>query len=139
MAFVDWSEEYSVNDCEMDGQHRRLFVIVNELHKAILAKKSRDEIGNLLNRLAAHAQSHFAAEERLMEVCGYPGYEKNKEEHEKLLHQVGDLESEFRKEAGGMAPGILALLVKDWLLRHILNMDKDYAPSLKPTARCSNL
>lgn len=139
MAFVDWGEEYSVNNREIDAQHRRLFVIVNELHKSILAKKSREEIGNILNRLAAHTQSHFAAEERLMQVCGYSDYESHKEEHERLLHQVGELESEFRKEAEGMAPGILALLIKDWLLRHILNMDKDYAPSLKSTERCANL
>lgn len=139
MAFVDWSDTYTVNNREMDGQHQRLFVIVNELHKAILAKKNRDEIGNILNRLAAHTQSHFAAEERLMQACGYHDYERHKEEHERLLHQVGELEYEFRKETGGLAPGILASLIKDWLLRHIIGMDKDYASSLKPTGRCATL
>jgi hemerythrin len=135
MAFVDWNDTYTVNNREMDEQHQRLFAIVNDLHKAILAKKSREEIGNTLNRLAAHTQSHFAAEERLMQACAYQGYERHKEEHERLLHQVGELECEFRKEVGGLAPGILASLIKDWLLRHILGMDKDYASSLKPAAR----
>jgi hemerythrin len=135
MAFVDWSDKYSVNDREMDEHHQRLFAIVNDLHKAILAKKGKEEIGRTLDRLNAHTQSHFAAEERLMQAHGYPRYQEHKNEHERLLHQVGDMEREFRNSSDHGAPDVLAFLIKDWLVGHILGMDKDYALSLRSTAR----
>lgn len=134
MAFVDWSDQYSVNNREIDEHHRHLFSLVNELHVAILARKGRAEAEMALEWLVAHSQEHFAAEERLMQAGGYPRCQAHKEEHDRLLRQLGELERKFRQSRSGVAPDMLAFLVRDWLAGHILGMDKEYALSLAPLA-----
>ena len=135
MAFVDWNEKYTVRNQELDEQHQRLFAIVNDLHAAIFArvgdaKRGKDEIERTLKRLTDYTQTHFAAEERLMQACGYPHYLAHKSEHEKLLKKVGELGREFHQAESNIAPEVLGFLVKDWLSAHILGMDKGYAPLL---------
>lgn len=140
MAFVDWNENYTVRNQELDEQHQRLFAIINDLHAAIFAKsgdgkRGRDEIANTLKRLTDYTQIHFATEERLMQACGYSHYPLHKAEHEKLLGKVGELEREFRQAGSNIAPEVLGFLVKDWLSAHILGMDKGYASSLSSHRR----
>lgn len=137
MAFVDWNEKYTVRDKELDEQHQCLFAIVNDLHAAIFAKRGKAEISRTFKRLSEYTQSHFATEERLMQACGYPHYQAHKDEHEKLLRKVAELDREFHKAESNIAPDVLAFLVKEWLSGHILRMDKGYAASIsshRPTA-----
>jgi len=136
MAFVDWNEKYTTHDKALDELHQRLFDIVNDLHKAILAKHGKEEIRRTIDRLIEHTQSHFALEERQMQACAYVHFQAHKEEHEKLLRKVGELDREFRQEQSNIAPDMLAFLVKEWLSGHVLSMDKDYAASL-PAHRSS--
>jgi hemerythrin len=137
MAFADWSEKYTVHDKELDEQHHSLFSLVNDLHKAILAKHGREEVGHTIDKMIAHTQDHFAAEERLMQACSYPDYQHHKEEHEKLAKQVSEMNRELRKADSDVAPDVLAILVKDWLVGHILNVDKKFALAVQPLRRAS--
>lgn len=136
MAFVDWNEKYTTHNQELDELHQRLFAIVNDLHKAILARHGKEEIRSTIDRLIEHTQSHFALEERHMQACAYAHFQAHKDEHEKLLRKVGELDREFRQEQSNIAPDMLAFLVKEWLAGHVLSMDKDYAASL-PAHRSS--
>jgi len=42
MAYINWSDRYSVSNAHLDGQQQELFRIVNTLHEAILERCSRD-------------------------------------------------------------------------------------------------
>jgi len=130
MAFVDWNEEYTVHNQELDELHQRLFGIVNDLHAAILARHGKEEIRSTIDRLVEHTHSQFILEERHMQACAYSLYQTHKEEHEKLLRKVGELDREFRQNQSNIAPDMLVFLVKEWLVGHVLSMDKDYAASL---------
>ena len=92
MAFVDWNEKYTVNDKELDRHCQRLFGIVNDLHKAIIGKSSKRDIRHIIDRLIEYSRGHFAAEELLMEACGYPHYQAHKQGHEKLIRQLGEID-----------------------------------------------
>lgn len=127
MSFVDWSSQYSVNDAEMDAHHQALFTIVNDLHQAIFSRKDKDELGKIITRLMEHTQTHFAAEERLMQARHYPHFALHKAEHDRMLKQVGELERNFRASPSNGIADMLAILVKDWLVGHVLKYDKDYS------------
>ncbi|MBS4097419.1 MAG: hemerythrin family protein [Sulfuricella sp.] len=127
MAFVDWNSDYSVHDGEMDAHHQRLFTIVNDLHHAISTKMGKDELEKIIARLLEHTQIHFAAEERLMQERGYPRFAMHKAEHDHLLKQIGEIKNQFHRAHSEGATDMLAFLVKDWLVGHILKLDKDYA------------
>lgn len=130
MGFVDWSEKYTVRDKELDSHHQHLFSIVNDLHKAILNKHGKEEIRRVVDRLIEYTKSHFAAEERLMQACGYPHYQHHKAEHEKLLRQVSEHDHKLRNDESLAAHDVFAFLIKEWLIGHILKDDKAYAPYL---------
>ena len=130
MGFIDWSDKYTVRNKELDEHHQCLFGIVNDLHKAIIDKRGKDEIRHIVDRLIEYTKSHFAAEERLMEACGYPHYQHHKAEHERLLRQVSELDRELCKSGDVAACDVFAFLIKDWLIGHILKDDKGYAPFL---------
>lgn len=132
MAFVDWHDNYTVHDAEMDAHHQRLFAIVNDLHQAMFTKQAKIEIEKILARLVEHTQTHFAAEERLMQARGYAGFALHKAEHERLLRQLGELGREFHKADSNVAADMLTFLIKDWLVGHILSLDKDYSGKHKP-------
>lgn len=124
MAFLEWHEEYTVGNEEMDKQHQHLFHIVNDLHNAIFAKKGKEELLHTLDRLVEFTKSHFADEERVMLANGDPRYQIHKGEHEMLIKQASEMGRELRKSGSSFSPDALAFLVKDCLIGHILYEDK---------------
>lgn len=126
MAILDWSSKYTVHDKEMDMQHQRLFVIINELHEALLRCDNKEQIGRTIAQLFEYTKNHLAAEENLMESCGFPDIARHKVTHEKLVEQLNRFDGEFHK-GNAIAPELFVFLVKEWLGKHIVGMDKDYA------------
>jgi len=51
MALFVWQDSYSVGVKVLDEDHKKLIGIVNELHDGILAGKSREALGPVLDRL----------------------------------------------------------------------------------------
>lgn len=76
-----WSDDLSVGIQEIDEQHKVLVGLLNELHTAISGHKGSAECRVILDRLAEYARAHFAVEESLMRVLGYPDYENHNGPH----------------------------------------------------------
>lgn len=136
MAFVDWRPEYSVKSDTLDHQHQKMFQIVNQLHDAIFAHKGKDVMGGIIHDLLTYTQTHFAEEERQMENSHFPSQllQAHKAAHEQLIRQVREIEQRYLRGEGNMSPDVLCFLVGEWLLKHILSMDKQYAPYMKDSA-----
>ena len=123
--FIDWSHELSVGIEEIDGQHQVLVELLNEIHAAIQQGRTAEVTQDILDRLDEYARIHFAVEESLMRVLHYPEYEAHKQEHDRLMTQLNELRQKW--QAGKGTVGFeLAQLLKEWLVRHILDIDKRY-------------
>jgi hemerythrin-like metal-binding protein len=131
MSFVDWSASYSVNNVALDEQHQKLFKIINDLHDAMFSKKGREFVATTIRELVAYTRTHFAEEERQMEAHAYPGLAEHKAAHQQLIKTVTEIEQRFHQSKGAMGGDVIGFLVSDWLIKHILSMDKQYAPYLK--------
>lgn len=122
---LTWSDNLSVGIREIDEQHKKLVGMVNELHAAITEHRGSAECRRILDQLAEYTRVHFAVEESLMSILDYPGYESHRQEHEKLVGQVVELQQ--RLDAGKAAISFELLhFLKAWLTKHILGSDKDY-------------
>lgn len=130
MGYADWTPDFTVHHPVMDEQHQTIFRLVNELHLAIFQKKTRDVLGHVVDELIDYTERHFAEEENLMRRVKFPGYDKHKESHDQLLRQVLDFESKFRSGDNSFSAEMFQFLVSDWLVRHILGMDKQYSQYL---------
>ncbi len=131
MAFVDWTTTYTVNNVTLDEQHQKLFKIINDLHEAMFSKKGREFVATTIRALADYTQNHFAEEERQMAACAYPGLAEHQAAHQKLIKMVTDIEKRYLETHESMGGDVIGFLVSDWLIKHILSMDKQYAPYMK--------
>jgi len=123
---VEWSDSLSVGIDEIDAQHRVLVNLVNEMHEAIEQGRGSEAVGVVLTRLGEYTRIHFAVEESLMRLLGYPDLERHKEEHAELMTRLQELRQRF--ESGSSAlDGDLMSLLKVWLTRHIMESDQQYA------------
>jgi hemerythrin len=130
MSYVDWCPSYSVGNSLLDEQHQQMFAIISELHSAMFHKNARKQMIVAIRQLIEYTQKHFAEEERQMERSGFPGLTGHKAAHAKLKQQVIEIEQHFHEAKDSMAGDMIGFLVSDWLMKHILELDKQYAPYL---------
>ncbi len=125
MALIEWKDEYSVGVQQIDVQHKRLFEILNEFYDDIMAIRGQEVLQKVVNDLSEYAVIHFKTEEDIMTKIGYPDYDAHKKEHETFVQKVIDLQKNL--QGGGFVLSIDVLnFLKDWLVHHILKVDKQY-------------
>jgi hemerythrin len=129
MALMTFGQNYSVGVQAIDGQHKVLFDIINELHAAMMKGQAQNLTGPLLKKLADYTRNHFAAEEAAMASVKYPGLEVHKTKHRELVKQVEDYITRFEKGEITLNLHLLNFL-RDWLTNHIQKVDKEYGPWL---------
>lgn len=130
MAFMPWSDELVLGLAEIDRQHHWLVDQTNALHDELSASEPRRAvIGGILEGLVDYTHNHFIVEEVLFQQHGYPETPAHKAEHDAFTGTAMDLLMRFEDgdEVSLEAMGFL----KDWLIHHILKVDKAYTPFFK--------
>jgi hemerythrin len=128
MSYLKWTEAYSVNNAELDEQHRKLFALVNDLHDAMQTGRNTD-LGATVDALVEYTDYHFKAEEQVLRACEYPDYDGHREMHDSLTRRARNMREAFA--SGNMPTAIeVLLLLTNWLNRHILDEDRKYKSSL---------
>ncbi len=125
-----WSQKYQVGIRSVDAQHKQLVDIINRLHQAMATGQERIAVGKTLEELIGYTAAHFAAEEEVLESCGYPDFLAHHTEHELLTYAVLEFHQKLMSKEIGLSIDVMDFL-KDWLGQHILNVDMQYAPYLK--------
>ncbi|OGR06178.1 MAG: hypothetical protein A2511_14270 [Deltaproteobacteria bacterium RIFOXYD12_FULL_50_9] len=128
MSRIDWEESYSVNNEEIDNQHKTWIAIYNELDKTMLQGDLK-EIDNItagsLQKMQDYARYHFSFEEEFMQKIKYPDLVNHRRIHK-------DFDTEIYNYYRAMLDGQLVLntkiikLIRNWLIDHILQEDKKY-------------
>ena len=128
---VVWDDAFSVNFELIDNQHRELVRMTNTLFMGCkMGNTAADVVFMKTIRSAVeYAQTHFYTEEKFMTQADYPDFAVHKAEHEKFISTVINAVKEF--EEGNSEPLSLARFLKQWLLNHIAQSDKKYAPYLE--------
>jgi hemerythrin-like metal-binding protein len=119
-----WREQYRVGIPQIDGQHRELVGLVNQLHSAMLTGAANPALGRIIDELVRHAQSHFSYEERLLQERGHPGLSRRRATHERLTRQIRQLQEQFRSGQLRLRRPVTQFL-KESLAKHILTRDMD--------------
>ena len=131
MAVMQWTEMMSVGVPELDGDHRQLIRVINQLGASYDDEARRTSVRQSLFALRRYAEFHFAREEKVMAVCGYPGIEEHRVEHRDFVTRIQDLNRRFDDDpdrATEVVNETLMTFLKDWLNHHILIEDKAYQP-----------
>jgi hemerythrin len=123
MSPFKWSSNYSVYLAEIDREHRALYQLGDELHKALLAGKDRAHLQPIMANLLESVELHFRHEERLMRAMHYTPVEWHKRQHDTLRKRSKAL---ARRVASGdpAAAGELLEFLSNWLRDHLTVADR---------------
>lgn len=131
-ADIAWKDYYSVNDPQLDAEHKQIIKLINELFAAMRQHKEDHAAKEVLERLIQYTLTHFKHEEAILERVGYPDVEAHKALHARLRQQTIDLRENLSLVTGS---DVLYFL-KQWWLGHIQGEDKKYSGYLSvPAAR----
>ena len=126
MPEYTWQPFLSLGVEELDAQHKRLIAIANDFLDAARSGQADRAVRHAAAALLAHADEHFADEEAYMASIGYPDLDAHREKHRDLHTRAADLVQ--RLEASEtVEPRTVDVLIKTWLLEHILGTDLEIA------------
>jgi len=125
MPYAEWDERLSIGIEAIDGQHKRLIQMLNDLDDAYDSADRQAAAAECLLKMKAYSIEHFADEEAYMERIGYPDLKTHREEHAVFIGKVSDY------EAGQIISYTpyqdMLRFLKDWLLAHIEGSDQKIA------------
>jgi hemerythrin-like metal-binding protein len=130
MPLITWNDNFSVQNKEMDEQHKYLINLINEFHDLMSTGKGRTVISETLDRMISYSQTHFSTEEKLMEKYHYSELEEQRNSHNVYKQKVLEFQKRYNEGQMSLTVEIMNYL-KEWWTKHILEMDKKYSSFLK--------
>ena len=126
MALFEWTNSLSVGINEIDGQHKGLLLIINELFEQMKLGKGKDSLETSFEHLTEYTKKHFFEEEKMLIKYLYPDYDQHKLEHKKFVDQLKEWKKELTDGNNKFSAEVLTFLRK-WLVDHINATDKKYS------------
>jgi hemerythrin-like metal-binding protein len=125
MLVARWSDRYSVNIAEMDGQHKKLLNLMNGLDEAIQKRREDKQIAAIVEDLNDCVEVHFREEEKLMESLNYPQLDAHKSQHLHFLVQFHMMYSAYQSGHLELVQ-IFIQYLKNWFAFHMFSEDRTY-------------
>jgi hemerythrin len=126
MAFITWTDTYSVGVEEIDNQHKGLVKLINKLFDAMSDGQANTILSAILNDLVRYTEVHFATEEKYFALFDYPDREAHIQEHLQFVNEVERFKTQF--EAGNIILSFEVFkFLRGWLVKHIQGSDKKYS------------
>jgi hemerythrin len=113
----------------IDAEHALQIDLVEALGRAVAEGKSREVADEILERLLDYTRVHFLAEELMMRMEGYPGYQAHHAEHGELLAELQKIRAAHETNAKPMEHNAVAGL-RSWLGGHVRTQDRAFATFL---------
>lgn len=130
-----WKDIYSVNNPNIDIEHKQLFDIAQEAFIEVEPDLKPKKIKEVLTRLYSYMKTHFKHEEEYMVQINYPNIEEHKKLHRDIISTINNFvkslptlnEDAFEKE--------LARIIDIALVHHIIQEDRKMIAWLKANSK----
>lgn len=125
IAAVEWSEELSLNNEDIDAQHKKLFALTNELINHSDADAHSEIINETLYELLQYVDVHFSDEEEMLAKINYPKLEEHRKIHRSFTRKIAMFCQDVVKGKAHIAEDLLDYLT-GWIIQHTSIEDQDY-------------
>ncbi len=142
-TFFEWRDCWTLEVGFMDEDHRLLARLLNRIARdfgdwsdpsgipGVATGRSGSALLEALDDLAQHVRDHFQREEDVMRTLGYPDYPAHKSEHDILLAEYAVMVRGMRASGRELLDISTLETLKDWLMGHVLEVDRQLAEFLK--------
>ena len=130
MSLFKWSSAQSIYLPEIAAEHRALYRLGDELHKALLAGAELAQLKPIAVNLAESLEQHFRHEERLMHAIHYDAFAWHKRQHDAARKKSKALAKSIEGGDSAAASDLLAFL-SVWLRDHLCVSDRMMSARLR--------
>ena len=120
-----WREDYSVGVPKLDGQHKRIFKLMNALVELGEVSASSTEVSDALTKMTEYSIIHFADEEKYMASINFPRSREHEQEHREFAEKITEFSLDIMDGDGETQKKIIDFLCF-WWRDHVLKKDMDY-------------
>jgi hemerythrin-like metal-binding protein len=128
---LQWDDGMSVGIPEIDEDHKRFLVLINELNRSITEGRKQTEIKERLVFIVEDAARHFQREEELFQEMQYPDAKSHALVHAQALQALKRIQDSFIPYGLDTEWVDAGLFIKSILLSHIFTEDMKYAVYFK--------
>jgi hemerythrin-like metal-binding protein len=123
MSLFKWSNAHTIYVPEIDAEHRAIYRLGDELHKALLAGAEPAQLKPIVANLLESAEQHFRQEERLMRAIHYDALAWHKRQHDAARKRAKALAKDI-EDGDTAASGELLQFLSDWMRDHMAVADR---------------
>jgi hemerythrin len=124
MQLLKWKDSYSMDEEQIDEQHKGLFKLSNEIYNLVEAGvDDSEQFRELFMALTDYSIEHFIYEEMYLEKEGYPDLKNHIKQHLEFSDKLKELAVGINHETHIKSIGDF---VTTWLLQHVLDEDMKY-------------
>lgn len=127
---LTWKDSFNSGHPLIDGQHRGLFAVANELLAAANAARPREEIMAIAHRLMDDIVRHFRDEEDFLARIGFVELDPHSAEHSRLVSKGRTLLEAFGNDQLELAE-LFQFFAYDIVTRHMLGSDRRFFPHVR--------
>ena len=120
---MQWRDEYSVGIAEIDDQHKGVIDLFAVIDAAIDNREGWSDVFFKLEKLREHARFHFALEESLMRMHGYPKQAEHVDHHKHFMDKLDQLQMTTLSRQVTM--NTISYL-NHWYADHMQTQDRDF-------------
>lgn len=128
-VFLPWTALDRIGIRQFDEEHRELVNLINQFHEAMVLRRNRVIADEIFEKLIQATRNHFSNEEALLGERGFPERDSHAKQHSDLLVEIRSLHRQFKE--GSLSAMMLLTYLKNWLIHHIKESDRQYAVWLK--------
>ncbi|MCG3168568.1 MAG: Bacteriohemerythrin [Pseudomonadales bacterium] len=154
---VVWREQLAVGDPQIDQDHRYLLCLFNCIELSLSSAETLGHLPLFFGQLLEYTCEHFQREEALQARVGYPALAEHRSAHARIVEMLVELDGGLQREfalLGGvenvavidgtrraaldalrarLGPELLQL-AREWVIEHVIRMDKPMEPWLRRAA-----
>ena len=125
---MSWTDSLLTGIDEIDEQHQVLFDVLARLELAVSSEDKWSAVHFAIVELTNFINIHFAVEEALMRLHGYPGLDAHIAAHRAFSADLATIKQHSIRQDVSDA---MMVLVRTWLVEHIGVVDKAYVTHLR--------
>ncbi|MBN2628272.1 MAG: hemerythrin family protein [Spirochaetales bacterium] len=127
---IEWNHSFEIHIPLIDAEHKYLVRLFNDFCGEFENNTLEKKLYRVFTHLEEYIKKHFANEEELMAVIGYPDREKQKKEHKTLLKDLRILSEQYLGESRSITADTMGFL-KTWVYDHIIILDTEIGSYLR--------